>query len=287
MKIYAGIVLYNPDKNRLLENIHAIENQVDGIILLDNGSKNIDTIQNSILRHENLKLIKEKTNLGIAYALNKIAIAAMKENATWLVTLDQDTVVNKDLIKSYMKYLDLPKVGQLTCAYKDRNSGEVYNKLPKHKKYIEVAECITSGALLNLSVLKKIGGFDNKLFIDSVDFDICYRMKEFGFKTYLINKIGILHEIGRIKKVHFFNKTIEIYNQTPMRHYYRTRNDFIMARRYSCTKSVPYTLYLQLREWGKVLLYEDRKFSKTKSMILGTISGLSINIVRRKFINNE
>lgn len=285
MKIYAGIVLYNPDEKRLLDNVHAIENQVDGIIFFDNGSKNIDIIQHSIFPHDNFYLIKENSNLGIAYALNKIAIAAMKEKATWLVTLDQDTVVNKDLIKNYMKFINLPKVGQLTCAYKDRNSGKIYDKLPEYKKYMEVSECITSGALLKLSVLKEIGGFDNKLFIDSVDFDLCYQMKELGFKTYLINSVGILHEIGHIKKVHFFNKTIDIYNQTPMRHYYRTRNDFIMARRYTFTKSVPRTLYLQLREWGKVLLYEDKKLTKTKSMISGTISGLSINIERKNFIN--
>ena len=42
----AGIVLYNPDVERLHENINGIINQVDALILIDNGSDNIKEIEN-------------------------------------------------------------------------------------------------------------------------------------------------------------------------------------------------------------------------------------------------
>ncbi|MDC2274628.1 hypothetical protein [Bacteroides thetaiotaomicron] len=36
MKIVAGIILYNPDIDRLMDNISAISPQVESIIIIDN-----------------------------------------------------------------------------------------------------------------------------------------------------------------------------------------------------------------------------------------------------------
>lgn len=48
IKISAGIVLYNPDINRLKQNIKAVIPQVDVLVLYDNGSKNITKIEKMI-----------------------------------------------------------------------------------------------------------------------------------------------------------------------------------------------------------------------------------------------
>ena len=55
----AGIVLYNPDINRMNENINNIINQVDYVILVDNGSKNKPDIEDAIQQsfHNSDKLI--------------------------------------------------------------------------------------------------------------------------------------------------------------------------------------------------------------------------------------
>ncbi len=42
--ILAAIVPYNPDLERLQKNINAIEPQVEHLIIVDNGSKNINLI---------------------------------------------------------------------------------------------------------------------------------------------------------------------------------------------------------------------------------------------------
>lgn len=41
MRVLAGIVLYNPEIGRLQENIDAIYQQVDTVLLIENGSSNI------------------------------------------------------------------------------------------------------------------------------------------------------------------------------------------------------------------------------------------------------
>ena len=44
-KYLAGIVTFNPDIERLNENISAIINQVDKVVVVDNGSENADDIK--------------------------------------------------------------------------------------------------------------------------------------------------------------------------------------------------------------------------------------------------
>lgn len=282
MKFVAGIVLYNPNIKRLNNNINSVSPQVDRIILFDNGSKNIDEII-EFLDKKNITydLLKSEKNFGIAYALNRICEFAKSKEYNWILTLDQDTVISDNLINQYKKYVNLPNVGQLSCVYRDRNSKKVKDAIDK--RVTEVKECITSGALLNLDALKTVGGFDENMFIDYVDFDLCYALRKENFKTYRINYIGMLHEIGHITTVNFFLKKIEIFNQSSFRHYYRCRNFFLFSKRYKIYSSRK-AIYIQLKELIKVILYENNKLSKTKIMIKGIHDGMKMDPIRKKYL---
>ena len=89
-KILAAIVTYNPDLERLQKNINAIEPQVEHLIIVDNGSKNINLI--SRIKGEckiKIDLIENKENIGIASALNQALDYAYKNNFDWILTLDK------------------------------------------------------------------------------------------------------------------------------------------------------------------------------------------------------
>lgn len=157
MKVVAGIVLFNPNLSRLKKNILAIYPQVDELIFFDNGSQNIEKIEGLInsLEIKN-RIICSKSNKGIAYGLSEISKLAIQAGFKWLLTLDQDTVVFPELIKTYSKNIDLPNLGQLTCDFIDRNKKEK-NNYEYSANIKEVKYCITSGALLNLSAYQKVG----------------------------------------------------------------------------------------------------------------------------------
>lgn len=181
MKTLVGIVLYNPDLNRLNENIKKIEKQVDEVLYINNNSQNtkkIEEIINKKNKENTVKhtLINNNENLGIAYALNQILNYAYENNYQWFLTLDQDSVCNSNLIKEYLKYINLPNIAMITCNKEDRN----FKNLEKvtMQEYEEVDSCITSSCFNKTSALKEVGGFDNYFFIDYVDFDICYSLKE-------------------------------------------------------------------------------------------------------------
>ena len=132
-KVAAGIVLYNPSIDRLKKNIDAVISQSERIILFDNGSKNIHEIEHFLSSYNySITLVKSKKNTGIAHALNEIARLAFDEKYEWLLTLDQDTVIKPTLVETYLKYLELPQVGQLCCDFIDRNTGKrEYNEFNK------------------------------------------------------------------------------------------------------------------------------------------------------------
>ena len=112
--ILAGITLFNPDVARLEENISSIYGQVDRVICVDNGSDNIKSIEDCVLKNwKNITIIKNGKNEGIAKALNQMFEFAIEQQYEYVLTLDQDSVCPDNIIEEYNKYLDEHKLGSL------------------------------------------------------------------------------------------------------------------------------------------------------------------------------
>ena len=104
METLAGITLYEPDVHRLLENIDAVLPQVDKLICVDNGSKNIAEIKDRIhWKYPEVEIIENGENLGIARALNQMFEYAEAHVYDWVLTLDQDSVCPENLMEEYKK----------------------------------------------------------------------------------------------------------------------------------------------------------------------------------------
>lgn len=176
MKLVAGIILYNPNMDILKKSIQALSDVVDMIILVDNASENIEDIQKLV--NNDVILIKNNENLGVAEALNIMMDRSSKMRATNLLTLDQDSIIDKNMI-SKMKYYLTSSVIAIVCPrFIDVNK----KKQRKVKSKIEyVNRCITSGSVMNLAICNKIGKFDASMFIDYVDFDYCKRIQLAGY----------------------------------------------------------------------------------------------------------
>lgn len=282
IKISAGIVLYNPDINRLKQNIKAVIPQVDVLVLYDNGSKNITKIEKMISSlNINIILLKSTKNTGVAHALNEIAKQVLNEKYDWLLTLDQDTVLKPELVINYLKYINLPNVGQLCCDFIDRNTNKrEYNQF-NSEKYKEIDKWITSGSLINLQALKKVGGFDEDLFIDYVDFDVCFALRKNGYKNYIINFVGMLHEIGERKTYSFFFKEIDVMNHSAFRHFYITRNEILVYKRYPNEK-LPNMYFIQFKAIIKVILFENKKIPKILAINKGLWASKQVKPNNRK-----
>ena len=266
MEIIASIVTYNPGLERLKQNAEAIDPQVDEIVVVDNGSKNLKEIEGVLAEYNNTYIIRIEKNLGIATALNEAARYAKKQGYEWILTLDQDSVAPANLVETYLLYTQDKAIGMLGCKIVDRNFGEINGQDKLTCGYEEVEGCITSASLLNIKAWVEVGGFPDEFFIDSVDFDICLSMHEHGYKIIKVNDVALLHEVGHSEIRHSFGKDRQIYHHNPIRYYYMVRNGIFLGKRHHFVIKATYRVF---RMAFFTLLYDDRRIQKARMMLKG------------------
>lgn len=279
MNILTGLVTFNPDISRLRENLSTIVVQDTDILIFDNGSKNFADIAKLASEFE-CEIFAAKKNKGIAYGLKYIMDYAIKTHYDWVLSLDQDSIVKKNLIKKYKEYADDSRIGAMTCDIRDRNfneiSEEAFEKGEHEIRYVQ--RCITSGCLMRVSAYTSTSGYDVDMFIDFVDFDICYALLRAGYQIIKIPFEGLLHEDGHGTNISFLGKKYIMYHKSAWRRFYMTRNEIYLARKYPEIQSSFRATIHCLYQICLVFIYEEDKIAKLKSGLKGIIKGFEMKI---------
>ena len=265
MKIPATVIWYNPD-NENIKNIRTYIDYVEKLYIIDNSKENNKKLADSL---NNLKTeyIYNDKNLGIAKALNLACEKAVNDNFEWILTMDQDSSFDSDSINAYFRAFEKMtknNVGIISPRHILKNDIDKFSDV---KESAEVDHVMTSGNLLNLKIWEEIGRFDENLFIDEVDSEICFRIIENGYKVIQLNKIRMFHELGNLEKKNFFTRKISVLNHNHIRKYYIMRNKFYMLKKYKKYRS-RYIYYI-LNDFFKVIFYEKDKLRKLKYMFKG------------------
>lgn len=271
-KITVGIVLYNPNLKRLYANINSCLNQVDNILLVDNGSNNIKVIQEKLLNNKKINILRNYQNMGIAHALNQILNLAHKNGFKYCLTLDQDSIMSKDYIKNILQHQNLlNNCAIIAPCIKDTNISQI-NK-SNEKSSIEMIsnakEVISSGSFINVEDAIKVGGFNDKLFIDYVDVDFNQRVLNAGYSIIRINDAVLYHELGYSQYHKFLGIRVLVDNHNAIRRYYITRNRLYYAKKYFGNFEYHRE---RIKVWLskiKILLFEENKKDKIKSINRG------------------
>lgn len=265
MKIPATVIWYNPDDENI-KNIRTYIDYVEKLYIIDNSKENNKKLADSL---NNLKTeyIYNDKNLGIAKALNLACEKAVNDNFEWILTMDQDSSFDSDSINAYFRAFEKMtknNVGIISPRHILKND---MDKFSDDKESVEIDHVMTSGNLLNLKIWEEIGKFDENLFIDEVDSEICFRIIESGYKVIQLNKIRMFHELGNLEKRNFFTRKISVLNHNHIRKYYITRNKFYMLKKYKKYR-LRYIYYI-LNDFFKVIFYEKDKLRKLKYMFKG------------------
>jgi hypothetical protein len=214
-----------------LNSLSKVTNEVESeVIVVDNGSAdNTADMVNS--EFPNIKLIRNKKNLGFAAGNN---CARNYSRGEYVLFLNSDTIVNKGTVGETVKYLDEHRdVGALTCklVMQDGNLDldarrsfvtpwvgltHIYLKLdwifPKSRLFAKywygylspdiVHEVdVIQGAyfLVRKKVLNEVGWFDEDYFLDGEDIDLCWKIKQKDWKIIYYPKVSIIHIKGATK----------------------------------------------------------------------------------------
>lgn len=265
MKIPATVIWYNPDiKN--IKNIKTYIDYVEKVYIIDNSMDNNEKLADS-LNNDKIEYVFNGRNLGIAKALNLACEKAASDGYEWILTMDQDSSFDSNDINEYFKtFTDVEKMNTGIFSPRHILKNDV-DKIDNNKEFVEVDHVMTSGNLLNLKIWEEIGKFDENLFIDEVDSEICFRIIESGYKVIQLNKIRMFHELGNLEKRNFFTRKISVLNHNHIRKYYIMRNKFYMLKKYKKYR-LRYIYYI-LNDFFKVIFYEKDKLRKLKYMFKG------------------
>lgn len=269
-KVCACIITYNPDTARLADNIEMIVRQTSLVIIVDNGSANYEKIVE--LKEATLGsvlLARNERNMGIAAALNRGFSIARNMGFDWCISLDQDSVATPNLVSSLSKSIR-ESVAIVCPSLQDRN----YKAKSSNSGIHEVQQCITSGSLTRVYAWESVKGFDERMFIDGVDFDFCYRLVENGWKIFQNDTVILIHEIGKITIKKFLWKTVIIKNHSAMRKYYISRNIIYIAKKRR--KPLLLAFAKVIKQSLIVLVYENNKIKKTNAILRGLFDGIKM-----------
>ena len=235
MKICAVIVLYQPEAKTLKKLLQQLSSQVDTLCIVDNSPHRLPT--NFFEFTCNYQHFPE--NLGIAEAQNLAIEFASGSEHDFVVLFDQDSDISEcfiadsvQQITEFNKTSSLPMVAlgpTIKCGFSQKLMPPSRRSIKTNFSSLHlVKQIISSGMIIDLLYLSKVGLKDSSLFIDGVDHEWCWRAYGNGCVIGQSKTISMVHRIGD-GRGEFLG--IEYKIGSPIRLYYQTRNLFLLVRR--------------------------------------------------------
>ena len=279
IKLAACVVLYNPD-DTIFENILTYGNYVDKLIVIDNSLKKNNLLIDKLNEVFESKLIyiNNNDNLGIATALNQACDKAIELQFKWILTMDQDSsFINFDHYKKCLEKVQNVNNIALLAANTDKEGYSNFDINECSCNYREDKfSVITSANIVNLEYFEEIGRFNDKLFIDMVDYDYCLRINIKKFKILYFPDVFVEHKLGEVHlRTNIFTRKKKYKTEhNAQRAYYISRNSLYLSKNYG--KYFPKEFGMLhilnivfIHDVTKILLYEIDKWNKLKAKFIG------------------
>lgn len=247
--VCAVVITYRPQLDVLRQVLDGVVPQVGRVIVFDNATGGAGEPQFAVFLAEaesaGVVVVRSPTNVGLGAAMNRAADHARAEGFAYLLLLDQDSLLDPRMVSTLRTACvalsrDRP-VAAVGPQFSDRRNGHVApfvrNGFPLNRKLFggpgQRVPCdflISSGSLLPLDVLAQVGGMDERLFIDNVDMEWCFRAKHRGFGLFGICDARMRHSIGDTLRAAWLKPGGVMIHQ-PIRLYYIMRNRVLLYGR--------------------------------------------------------
>ncbi|SCZ85553.1 glycosyltransferase family 2 protein [Nitrosomonas mobilis] len=251
-EIVPVVVTYNPAEPTLTANLTALLSQVQYVVIVDNDSTcDVADIIGHLdkKQHDRINLIKLQHNDGLSSAFNIGIASAHKLNAAFVLLMDQDSIPESDMVKKlHDAYFHLENQGISVAAvgprYRNPVSGQLSHFVRANRFRLTQVLChedrtdypradflISSGMLIAIRTLDKVGDMDAKLFIDHIDTEWCYRAQSSGFSLYGVCNAFMQHTLGDKQIRIWWGRWRNIPFHQPFRYYYIFRNSSLLWQR--------------------------------------------------------
>ena len=261
MAVYALVTLYYP-KDAHIDNLRALLPHVDKVIVCDNSSNDNSRIVPSECSYTSIY-----KNLGLSAAFNRVL---KDEKYGWnpddiIIFFDQDSRIAENhvrtLVESYNECVkNNCKVGCIGPVFYNTSNNTV--EIPRDKKEItsnvyEVKSIITSSMMCKYKDLQEVGFWNEEVFLDMADWDLCWRFMQNGYKCCMSSNVSLIHSVGTgEKKIGFISLRVG----PPIREYYEIREClYLLRKKYTPLKyKVLFLAMLTLRNFIHVTCYDEK-----------------------------
>ncbi len=239
-RIEGVIVTFNPELGRLRAVLAAAAAQVDALVVADNGSNNLKEIEAAVSGQNKISVLPLGSNRGIAAALNAGVARLLSNNPDWILTLDQDTVLQPGAVERVLdEFYDLnlatrETVGVLGMSRRGRRPPATWRRRFVDRKteigqlgqFMEKTGLITSGNLVRAKLFPAVS-YREDLFIDQVDWRFCADVRRMGLRVLELTVPTMDHPVGKLVGTAAGPKIYEGGNRL----YYITRNTLWLVLR--------------------------------------------------------
>jgi GT2 family glycosyltransferase len=204
---------------KCLDSLEEVKDEADlDIWLVDNASLD-GSLEKAKAKFPKINFIENKENLGFSKANN---LALKKMTSEYILMLNPDSSVPKGTIKYMLNFMEQNlDVGAASCLiekadglidwashrsfptpwvsflYYVLNNDRLYHLKDRDMtKAHEVDTIVGAFFLTKKSVLDQVGLFDEDYFLYAEDIDLCYRIKQAGFKVMYVPEVKIIHYKG-------------------------------------------------------------------------------------------
>lgn len=298
-QVFLSVIAFNDIENTLACLNSLERSEIEGIKLtvtvVDNASEKHFSVGKKTFDNFSFKIIRNEVNSGFSGGHNTAIRSVHEENVDYFIVLNNDTVVNKDLIKVLVATIEKNPIAGIVSPkiyfakgsefhkdrYSEKETGKVLwyaggiidweNVYESHRgvdevdkgqyKTTEETDFATGCCMIiRKDVLSKIGFFDERYFLYKEDVDFNVRAKRAGYKIFYEPDAVLWHK----------NAESTGGSGSPMQDYYTTRNRLLFGFTYAPirTRIALFRESLRLlksgREWQKrgVKDYYTRKFGK-------------------------
>jgi len=277
----AVIIAYHPEPRHLAALITDLGDQVERIVVVNNGPAGTLTIPPD----STTTVIQAETNLGVGAAINRGVASLLEHRLDRALLLDQDSAVSPDLVATLSTHLDrereagapIAAIGPRIRDHQDQRPAPfVRFRLPFNRRLhhgrdsVPCDYLITSGCLIDLDHWEAIGPMREAWFIDNIDLEWCFRARRMGYLILGCFEAEIDHRIG---ERHRLLGLIPYRRHDPERLYTMMRNRVFLYR-----SGAPAAFIVQdgLRAIGKLALFSlvPPRWTHLRRMLAGLRDGL-------------
>jgi len=242
-RIIAVVVTYNPCLEKVCALLDAVFTQVFKVIVVDNGSHEVEKIRCLVNQFSDAEFIGLPSNMGIAYAQNVGIRLTYERKADYVLTLDQDSLPEPGMVKKLYAVFDqvqgseriaavgpllLDESTSLALPFFSYRNGRKQRITPTVGSEILNVEClVSSGTLLAMGAIVEVGLMREELFISYVDVEWCLRARSHGFQVLGCCAATMTHNLGE-RRLKIGRYLIPLHS--PLRHYYVFRSGIYMQR---------------------------------------------------------